>query len=96
MAMEKKITVDKEISERLERLHYEYNALVSIETAYLDSHALDPNGKALSNPVFEDYHKRTVEAFAKYEQEKTKLIDKYDLAGSKWNLDFSTRELTVY
>ena len=96
MAMEKKIIVDKELSEKLERLHYEYNALVSIETAYLDSHALDADGKALSNPVFNAYHERTVEAFAKYEKEKTELIDKYDLASCKWNLDFSTRELTVY
>jgi len=92
---QKKIQVDKETVERLERLHYEYNVLVGIETSYLDNHMLDANGDAIESPIYKRYHEKTLAAFKAYEEAKDELIKKFNLEDKTWNLEFKTGEVTI-
>ena len=93
--MEKTIQIDQETCDRLERLHYEYNALANVETAYLDAHRLDPDGSALASEAYREYHAQTVAAFAAYERAKAELAREHGLSNVNWQLDFATGEVHV-
>ena len=93
--MEKKVKIDQELVTRIERCHYEYNALLNVEKAYLDDHMLDQEDSALTSKVFEKFHSRTVAALKEYEEAKTEMVKEYGLESVVWNLDFATGEVTV-
>ena len=93
--MTRKIEIDQEICTKVERAHYEYNALMNVEKAYLDDHMLDPDGSAIESPIFKLYHEKSIAALKEYEEAKSCIVKKYDLNRVNWQLDFETAEITV-
>lgn len=93
--MPEKIVVDEELCREIEKLHYTYKALEQVVTVYLDQHALDVDDSAVSNPTFNAFQNRLVDAFEKYEAKKLEMAQRYGVGASGWSLDFSEHELTV-
>lgn len=93
--MARKIEIDQETRTKVERAHYEYNALLNVEKAYIDDHMLDPDGSAIDNPIFNSYHEKTIAALKAYEDEKSEMMKRYELESVTWQLDFSTGEITI-
>ena len=92
---EKKLKIDQEYVDLLERLHYEYNAYNNVEKSYIEDHRLDPDGSAIDCPIYDAYHAKTVASLKAYDEAKNKVVVKYNLANVNWQLDFKTGEITI-
>lgn len=93
--MARTIKIDKDICTKVERAHYEYNALMNVEKAYLDDHMLDPDGSAIESPIFKMYHEKAIEALKAYEEAKLEMTREYGIENVGWHLDFATSEVSV-
>ena len=102
MKEKKNIEVSQEVTNYLQRLHFEVEARKDVIATLLDTHKLDENTDLLESPVFLEYSKQLSQTKAEYELAKGEL-DKFipkDILDGKfdWNLNFATSqlEITVY
>ena len=91
----KKITVEIGECEKLERLHYEYESSKDIIASALDIHRMDSDASFLDSPVFKKFQERSTAKFREYTEAKDELVEKYNLKGINWQLNFKDREVTV-
>lgn len=88
--MEKKIKIEEEMSNYIERLQYEKNARENL-CAFLIRQGLS------QTEDFKYYHDEYKDAYIQYEMAKKELEDKYvPKKGTRWELNFSTSEITIY
>lgn len=93
MANEKKIIVEQDICDLIERYQYEMIARKEIIAFMLES------GMNTDTNSFKAYEKEYLEYFVKYNEAKNQLEQLYIIPVlgkvQNWNLNFRTRELTV-
>ena len=92
--LEKKVLVDREDANCVERIGYELSARQSIIKDMLQENA------GIHTETFDAYHKELVEYNTKFELAKREIEKKYVLPvtegkRAEWTLDYSTAELTI-
>ena len=85
------IIEDKQFIKELERLQYEVQARKNIVIYMLESNIQSEN--------FQHYHDKYIEAFTAYEKKKAEVeplfVKPANPKAKRWNLDFTTGELTI-
>lgn len=85
------IEVSQELCDKIEALQYEVESRKDL-IAFILSNDMKTN-----SIQFEKYNKEYLEFFKKYNLAKQELVNKYfpNIQYSHWNLDFSSRIVTV-
>ena len=94
------IRVPDEYRDLIQRLHLEWYQKDRVVRGYLEDHQFDEDPEPfLNSAIFKSYEDRTAKALLAYETakedlEKRYVPDSYKNKNYKWELDYSTCELT--
>lgn len=85
-----KITISKEVVEKIEALQYEVESRKDVISQIL------ANGFKITGESFAKYQDEYRKYFIQYNKAKQEMLDTYQIPkDTAWNLSFSTCELTV-
>ena len=97
----KRIVLEEEDLNYLQRLYYEVGARNNVITTLIENHAMDSNDAVLTSPAFQTYNKQLSELTAEFEIAKQKIGQKYvpeefrSNNAAIWEADFSTGEMVI-